>query len=440
MSRSSTRTPSRTTTLPATGGSRLSFLDHPMADYTLLLSATLVLLCLGLVMVLSASSVESFAAGGSSFSQVEKQAMFAAIGLAAMIWISRRPVAFFYRVAPILLGLSFVLLVLVLIPGIGINVGGQQNWIGLPGGFSLQPSEIGKLALILWCARILTQRQDRLTDWKELTLPLIPVSVGMVGLVLLEGDVGTALVIMPIIAMMLFMSGVPLRFFGVLGAAGLAVIALMALTEGYRMQRFQTWLNPESDPTGAGWQIIHGHMALATGGWWGVGLGASREKWGNLPEAHNDFIFAIIGEELGLMGTLSVLALFGLLGLIAVRIARRTDQIFIKLATMGIVAWIFTQALINIGAVIGVMPITGVPLPLVSYGGSSLVLVLSAIGVLLAFARNEPQAAELLRQKRITSRRARRRKRKVSDEHPVTNGTPGEPTAKGAPEQPVAKD
>ncbi len=439
MSRSSTRTQSRTTTLPATGGSRLSFLDHPMADYTLLLSATLVLLCLGLVMVLSASSVESFAAGGSSFSQVEKQAMFAAVGLVAMIWISRRPVAFFYRVAPLLLGLSFLLLVLVLVPGIGINVGGQQNWIGLPGGFSLQPSEIGKLALILWCARILTQRQDRLTDWKELTLPLIPVSVGMVGLVLLEGDVGTALVIMPIIAMMLFMSGVPLRFFGVLGAAGLGVIALMALTEGYRMQRFQTWLNPESDPTGAGWQIIHGHMALATGGWWGVGLGASREKWGNLPEAHNDFIFAIIGEELGLMGTLSVLALFGLLGLIAVRIARRTDQIFIKLATMGIVAWIFTQALINIGAVIGVMPITGVPLPLVSYGGSSLVLVLSAIGVLLAFARNEPQAAELLRQKRITSRRARRRKRKMSDENPVVNVAPEQPTAKGAHEQPLAK-
>ena len=408
---SSTRTQSVADDGVATGGSRLSFLDHPMADYTLLLGATLVLLCLGLVMVLSASSVESFAAGGSSFSQVEKQALFAAIGLGVMIWLSRRPVAFFYRVAPMLLGLSFVLLVLVLVPGIGINVGGQQNWIGLPGGFSLQPSEIGKLALILWCARILTQRQDRLADWKELTLPLIPVSVGMVGLVLLEGDVGTALVIMPIVAMMLFISGVPLKFFGLLGGAGLAVIALMALTEGYRMQRFQTWLNPEADPTGAGWQIIHGHMALATGGWWGVGLGASREKWGNLPEAHNDFIFAIIGEELGLMGTLSVLALFGLLGLIAVRIARRTDQIFIRLATMGIVAWIFTQALINIGAVIGAMPITGVPLPLVSYGGSSLVLVLSAIGVLLAFARNEPQAAELLRQRRITSRRARRRKR-----------------------------
>ena len=401
-------------------GHRLAFLDHPLADYTLLLAATLALLGLGLVMVLSASSVESFAKGGSSFSQFEKQAMFAAIGLPLMLWLSRRPVAFFYRIAPLALGAAFLLLVVVLIPGIGININGQQNWIGLPGGFSLQPSEIGKLALILWCARILTQRQDRLTDWKELTLPMLPVAMLMVLLVLLEGDVGTALVFMPIIAMMLLIAGVPLRLFGALGGFALIVIVFMSLTEGYRMQRFQTWLDPEGDPTGAGWQIIHGQMALATGGWWGVGLGASREKWGALPEAHNDFIFAIIGEELGLMGTLSVLALFGLIGLVAVRIARRTDELFVRLVTMGIVAWIVTQAVINIGAVIGALPITGVPLPLVSYGGSSLVLVLSALGVLLAFARQQPAAAALLRQRRVNSRRTKRRRNR-----------PGTPAAAG---------
>lgn len=159
---------------------------------------------------------------------------------------------------------------------------------------------------------------------------------------------------------------------------------------------------------GAGWQVIHGRMALGTGGWWGVGLGASREKWGALPEAHNDFIFAVIGEELGLLGTLCVLILFATFGLVSIRIARRTESLFVRLATMGIVAWIGTQALINIGAVIGLLPVTGVPLPLVSYGGSSLILALTAAGVLLAFARSEPRAAALIRARRADDRRRER--------------------------------
>lgn len=391
------------------GHRRLAFLDHAMADYVALLSATLILLGFGLVMVYSASSVESLAADGSTFGQFAKQFLFALLGVPAMLWISRRPVSFFERYGPPSLGIAIILLVLVLIPGIGVDVGGQQNWIGLPGGFNLQPSEFTKLAFILWSARLLTLRQDRLTDWKEVLLPFLPVAGGIILLILLEGDVGTALVFMPIVGMMLFMVGVPMRLFGLIGALLLGVIALMSITEGYRMQRFATWLNPEADPTGAGWQVIHGKMALATGGWWGVGLGGSREKWGALPEAHNDFIFAVIGEELGLFGTLFVLFLFGVIGLVAIRIARRTDSMFVRLATMGIVAWLFTQTLINVGAVIGVLPVTGVPLPLVSYGGSSLVLVLAAIGVLLAFARCEPAAAAYTKQRRITTRRQRRR-------------------------------
>lgn len=394
------------------GHRRLAFLDHAMADYVALLTATLILLGFGLVMVYSASSVESLAADGSTFGQFAKQFLFALIGVPAMLWLSRRPVSFFERYGPPSLAVAIVLLVLVLIPGIGIDVGGQQNWIGLPGGFNLQPSEFTKLAFILWSARLLTLRQDRLTDWKEVLLPFLPVAGGIVLLILLEGDVGTALVFMPIIAMMLFMVGVPMRLFGLIGGLLVGVIALMSLTEGYRMQRFATWLDPEADPTGAGWQVIHGKMALATGGWWGVGLGGSREKWGALPEAHNDFIFAVIGEELGFFGTLFVLFLFGVIGLVAIRIARRTDSVFVRLATMGIVAWIFTQTLINIGAVIGVLPVTGVPLPLVSYGGSSLVLVLAAIGVLLSFARCEPAAAAYTKQRRISNRRQRRQARR----------------------------
>jgi cell division protein FtsW len=384
-----------------------TFLDHPLADYTLLLGATMMLLVLGLVMVFSASSVESLAADGNSFSMFQKQALFAAIGVSVMVWLSRRPVAFFYRVAPMAIIVAVILLILVLIPGIGINVNGQQNWLPMPGGFTLQPSEIGKLALVLWGARILTLRAGALNDWKEVTLPFLPVSGTIVVLVLLEGDVGTALIFMPIVAVLLFISGVPFRFFLGIGGILLSVIALMSLTEGYRMQRFITWLDPESDPMGAGWQILHGRMALATGGWWGVGLGASREKWGALPEAHNDFIFAVIGEELGLVGTLIVLILVSVFVLVAIRIARRTETLFVRLATMGIVAWIGTQAIINIGGVIGMLPVTGVPLPMVSYGGSSLVLVLSAVGVLLAFARQEPDAAVLIRQRKADQRRRR---------------------------------
>lgn len=357
-------------------------------------------------MVYSASSVESLAAGGSTFDQFQTQGIVALVGIPLMLWLSRRPIRFFERISPLALLASLVLLVAVLVPGIGVNIGGQQNWIGLPGGMSLQPSEFAKLALILWSARILSMRADRLTDWKQLTIPFLPVSFFVMALILLEGDVGTTLVFMPIVAMMLFAVGVPMRFFAAAGALGLALIAFMSVTEGYRMQRFMVWLDPEADPTGAGWQIIHGRMALATGGWWGVGLGASREKWGALPEAHNDFILAIIGEELGLFGTLLVLGLIAILGLVTLRIARRTPSLFVRLTALGIFAWVTVQSIINIGAVIGIMPITGVPLPLVSYGGSSLLFVLAAMGVLLACARSEPAAAAMIRARKAERRRA----------------------------------
>ncbi len=384
---------------------RLAFLDHPLADYTLLLIITVALLGIGLVMVFSASSVDSIADGGSMFSQFQKQLLAALLGVPAMLWLSRRPLHFFVRAAPLLMTVALILLVLVLIPGIGVNVGGQQNWIRMPGGFNLQPSEIAKLALVLWGARLLSMRSGSWDNWKAVTLPFLPMSALIVLLVLLEGDVGTALVFIPMVAMMLLVVGVPLRLFAVAGTSLLLVIAYMSVTEGYRMQRFATWLNPEADPEGAGWQVIHGRMALATGGWWGVGLGASREKWGSLPEAHNDFIFAIIGEELGLIGTLLVMLLFLFFGLVGIRVARRTHSLFVRLATVAMVAWIVTQSMINIGAVIGTMPVTGVPLPLVSYGGTSLLFTLCAMGVLLAFARQEPAAAATIRARSLQRRR-----------------------------------
>jgi cell division protein FtsW len=403
---------------------RLAFLEHPLADYTLLLIITVALLGIGLVMVFSASAVDSIAGGGTIFSQFQKQLFAAVLGVPAMLWLSRQPLHFFVRAAPLLMTVALILLVLVLIPGIGVNVGGQQNWIRMPGGFNLQPSEIAKLALALWGARLLSMRSGSWDNWKAVTLPFLPMSALIIVLVLLEGDVGTALVFMPMVGMMLLIVGVPLRLFVGVGSALLLVIAYMSLTEGYRMQRFATWLNPEADPEGAGWQVIHGRMALATGGWWGVGLGASREKWGSLPEAHNDFIFAIIGEELGLVGTMLVMLLFLFFGLVGIRVARRTHSLFVRLATVAIVAWIVTQSMINIGAVIGTMPVTGVPLPLVSYGGTSLLFTLCALGVLLAFARQEPAAAAVIRARSLQRRRMKRVSRARAATKPAAADTP----------------
>jgi cell division protein FtsW len=222
------------------------------------------------------------------------------------------------------------------------------------------------------------------------------VAFAVIALVLVGGDLGTALVLMAIVAVLLLVAGAPMRLFGLLGVGALGLIAVMSVTAPHRIRRFQYWLNPESDPLGAGWQALHGKYALASGGWWGLGLGASREKWGNLPEAHTDFIFAVVGEELGLLGTVTVLLLFAALVTGGLRIAMRARDPFTRYAAAGVTGWIAFQALVNVGAVLGILPITGVPLPLLSYGGSALLPLLAAIGMLLSFARAEPAAAAVL--------------------------------------------
>ncbi len=371
-------------------------IKHPLADYGFLLGVTGMLVIIGLVMVLSSSTVFSYQKLGSSYTLAQRQLMFAALGLVLMFAASRMPISLFRRAAnPALLGVT-ALLVLVLIPGIGITAKGQQNWISLGGPFRLQPSEIAKIALIIWIADVLARKRKSVDGWRSLLIPIAPVSGAIVFLILLAGDLGTVMVFIPIIAMMLLIAGTPLKMFGWLGAGIGVLIALMSVTVAYRMKRFSVWLDPGSDPTGVGWQIINGQYALGTGGWWGVGLGASRQKWGFLPEAHTDFIIAVIGEELGLMGTLSVLGLFAFMAIILTRIAINTDNDFVRLVTTGVGAWILIQALINIGAVLGAIPIAGLPLPLVSYGGSSLTFTLIAIGMVLAFARAQPAAAALL--------------------------------------------
>jgi cell division protein FtsW len=391
---------------PAPPGRLALLLNHPLSTYYLLLGATLLLLVLGLIMVLSASSIESFRVFGSAYTLVQRQALFAVLGVVAMILASRTSVQFWRGFSWILFVGAFGLLVAVLI--IGVEVAGQRNWIEIFGPFRLQPSEFAKLALVVWGASLLSQRNRQLDTWKGLLLPLLPVAVVMMVLVLLEGDFGNTLMLAAITMGMLFAAGAPLRLFAVLAGAGLLGVVMLTLAAPYRMQRFTSWLDPEADRLGFGWQVTQGQYALGTGGFWGVGLGASREKWGSLPEAHTDFIFPVIGEELGLVGTVTVLALFGLLAFAIFRLSRNTQDPFVRLAAAGVGSWIVVQAVINIGGVLGLLPITGVPLPLVSYGGSSLIPTLVALGMLMAFAKAEPDARRALRRK-STAQSLRRR-------------------------------
>jgi cell division protein FtsW len=300
------------------------------------------------------------------------------------------PVSFWRKMAYPALVFALVALVAVLI--VGRDVNGQRNWIELGGPFRFQPSEFAKLALVLWSADLLARKQGLLDQWKHLLIPLLPVSAAIVVLVLLEGDVGTTLILVPMVAAVLWVNGAPLKLFLGGAVAVLAGIAFLSTRASYRLDRFVGWLDPESVALSDGWQLLRGKSAMGGGGWFGVGLGASREKWDWLPEAHTDFIYAVVGEELGIIGSLLVLVLFGAIGLAGLRIMRTTADPFVRTATAAVIAWILTQALVNVGGVLQLIPITGVPLPLVSYGGSSLVPTLVALGMLMSFARAEARA------------------------------------------------
>ena len=375
---------------------RLRALDRPLTSYYLVLTSSLLLVGLGLVMVLSASSVESYRASGSVFSVVQKQAIWVAIGLPLMWATSRMPTSVFRKLAFPAMFVSLAGLAAVLVPGVGYEVNGNRNWIYLGGPLQVQPSEAAKLALVLFGATVLARKQRLLDRWSHLMIPLVPMSVAVVFLVMVGGDLGTTVVLLAILLALLFFAGTPMRFFGIAGGIAGALVLFLVWTEPYRMRRVTSFLDPFATYQDSGWQGAQSIFALASGGLTGVGLGASREKWGYLPEAHTDFIYAIIGEELGLFGALGVLALFGAMVFAGFRIAARSRDMFVTLAASAITAWIAVQALVNIGAVLGVLPITGIPLPLVSYGGSALLPVMVALGMLLSFARQEPGAQAAL--------------------------------------------
>ena len=371
-------------------------LESPITTYYLLLGATGALVVIGLIMVFSASSVESLLADQASYAVFVRQFAFAVVGGILAAFASRLDLRWWKRLAFPILVLSIGLLAAV-IP-FGKMVNGNRNWLAI-GPLQFQPSEFAKLALVLVGALIFANKSARMASTMHVVLPyLVPISTVVLALVLAGHDLGTAMVFLVIIAGVLAVAGASKRLFAIGGLLGAAGVAVMVYTSSNRMGRIADFFDPacQSDPNGMCGQSVHGMYALADGGWWGVGLGASKEKWEWLSEAHNDFIFAIIGEELGLPGTLMILALFAVLAWACYRLVSRTQDRFVRIAGTGIMAWLIGQAIINIGAVIGLFPVIGVPLPLVSAGGSSLVTTLLALGILLSFARSEPGCKALL--------------------------------------------
>ena len=349
--------------------------------------ATGSLVLLGLIMILSASSVSSFATYGSSFLYFKKQLLWAALGLVGFVFFARLDYRKLKGKGYLLLPVVLVLLVAVLIPGVGRSAGGSARWLGA-GAFAFQPSELAKLALVLFAADVFSRKQESLLREPSHTfLPMVPVLGILAVLVMLQPDMGSTVLISAIGMGLLFVAGAPLRFLTPLAIAGGGIAGVAAIAAPYRRERVLAFMDPWADPLVSGYHTIQSLVALGSGGWFGVGLGASRQKWSYIPNAHTDFIFAILGEEMGLLGTVTVLGMFAFLVYLGIRIARSAADRFGMLIATGITIWIGVQALVNIGAVTGVLPVTGVPLPLVSFGGSSLVVCLAAMGMLTSIAR-----------------------------------------------------
>lgn len=374
-------------------------LQHPLSSYYLLLGASALLLTIGLIMVTSSSSVFAYRTSGDSYSIVKRQLMWVAIALPAAWLASRMPVSLLRRLAWPALGVSAILLVLVQVPGLGVAVAGNQNWLAL-GPLRLQPSEIAKFALVLWAAHVYARKEPLLGRTSHVLVPVVPGAVLVAGLVLMGRDLGTALVFGAILMALLWVVGLDWRYF-VFGFGVMAALAFVAAsTDAERRDRLTNFVDPLQTYHDNGWQPAHGLFALASGGWLGNGIGDSTQKWGDLPEAHTDFIFAVLGEELGLAGTVLVVALFGTIAFAAIRLALRTQEPFVRYVSFGVVAWLLGQMIINVGMVLAVLPVIGIPLPLISYGGSALVPSMVALGVLVGFARREPDAAALLESRR----------------------------------------
>jgi cell division protein FtsW len=372
-------------------------LDRPLTTYYLLIGSSLLLLTIGLIMVLSASSVRSFEQTGDSYTVVRRQLLWVAIGLPCAFLASRVSPSWVRRLAYPTFSVSLVLLILT--ARFGVNINGNTNWLAI-GPLNIQASEIAKLSLIIWAAHIYANKDRRLGSLHQIMVPVVPGMLLATTLVIVGRDLGTALVFFAILLGMLWVVGAPARFFVLcISVVSVGVFAL-ATADSERFDRITTFVDPFKDYHDTGWQPAHGLYAMSSGGVFGQGIGASQQKWGALPEAHTDFIFAVLGEELGLVGTLLVVGLFLCIAYAALRVARQAKDPFVRYTSFGIVVWLIGQMIINVGMVLALLPVIGIPLPLVSYGGSSLLPTLAALGLLVGFARREPEAARALTQRR----------------------------------------
>ncbi|GIE96886.1 FtsW/RodA/SpoVE family cell cycle protein [Paractinoplanes rishiriensis] len=401
--------------LPAVHG----LLARPLSSYYLLIASSGMLLLIGLTMVFSATSVTAYAKYGNAFSAIANQAVFALLGLVAFWACQRLPAGTLRYLGRYVLAAAVVLLAILDLlgalhsvelldkPRIG-PVHADLLWLYF-GPVGLQPAELAKLGMVLWGADVIARKGPALGHWRELARPLFPV-IGLLFILVGYNDLGTMLVLLALVVGLLWAAGVRLRVFAALGVLGLAGIGLLIAAasggagsgsgegENYRFARLTNFLKPleSCDLDGPCYQLIQARSAIFEGGWFGVGLGKGVMKWNWLPMAENDFIFAVVAEELGVVGCMVVLALFSVLAYTGFRIARRSADPFRRLAATAITTWLVSQAFINIGGVTGMLPITGLPLPFISAGGSALVVTLAAIGMLASFARAEPEAARAL--------------------------------------------
>ncbi|WP_423202399.1 putative lipid II flippase FtsW [Mycobacterium decipiens] len=373
-----------------------AWLGRPMTSFHLIIAVAALLTTLGLIMVLSASAVRSYDDDGSAWVIFGKQVLWTVIGLAGGYISLRMSVRFMRRIAFSGFAITIVMLVLVLVPGIGKEANGSRGWF-VVAGFSMQPSELAKMAFAIWGAHLLAARRMERASLREMLIPLVPAAVVALALIVAQPDLGQTVSMGIILLGLLWYAGLPLRVFLSSLAAVVISAAVLAVSAGYRSDRVRSWLNPENDPQDSGYQARQAKFALAQGGIFGDGLGQGVAKWNYLPNAHNDFIFAIIGEELGLVGAVGLLGLFGLFAYTGMRIARRSADPFLRLLTATTTLWVLGQAFINIGYVIGLLPVTGLQLPLISAGGTSTAATLSLIGIIANAARHEPEAVAALR-------------------------------------------
>jgi cell division protein FtsW len=351
-----------------------------------MLLAVIGLLALGMTMVLSTSYLHSQERYGDGTYFFRKQAIAMGAGVVSLIACSMVPSTLYRRFAYPLLALSFIILVMVLIPGIGVSRGGARRWIMLPG-FAFQPSELAKLAIVVYLAHSLAKKEEKIRTFAVGVLPHLIVSGAFACLLLLEPDFGTALILTMLLYFMLFIGGVRVSHLLATGLLALPALAYIAMTAEYRIRRLLTFLDPWSDPTGSGFHVIQSLIAFGSGQWLGRGLGESRQKLLYLPEAHTDFVYSVIGEELGLVGALAVLALFGVIIVRGLRLTAKIEEPFDQYLAFGLTVLLGLQALIHMGVVMGLMPTKGLVLPFISYGGSAMTINLIEAGILLGLSR-----------------------------------------------------